>query len=116
MKTTLIAYTIAAILLGGCTSVRVPGSPLAAGSHGITTKSGTEQAHRDIASGQLRLLEAGTRGVCAPGVPDNDKRFAKLPRHRLPCGCTTPNANLWVRYAEAYNLVVVAYVRDQATR
>jgi hypothetical protein len=58
-------------------------------------------------------MEAGTRGVNAPNVPTNDSRFTKLPRHRLPSGCTVPNATAWVRYAEAYNAVVVAQIRKR---
>ena len=116
MKTTLLAFSISALLVSMC----IVGSPAAwhppATPHGITTAAGTEQAHADIAAGNIQLFEAGTRGVSAVGVPAGEPRLAKLPRHTLPCGCTTPNANLWVQYARAYNSVVVAHIFDGASR
>ena len=96
--------------VGGCVSR--DNTALPTSSRGITAERGSEQARRDISAGRVQLLEAGTRGVYAPGLPVDDERFSKLPRHRLPCGCTTPNASLWVRYAEAYNLVVIAHVKN----
>ena len=84
--------------------------------HGITIESGEAQARKDLAAGLLQLLEAGTRGVGAPNVPDGDPRFAKLPHQKLPCGCTTPDANLWFQYAKGYNAAVVEHLRNRAAR
>jgi hypothetical protein len=78
--------------------------------------SGSRQARRDIAAGHLRLMEAGTRGAFAPNVPASDARFSRVPRHRLPSGCTDPNATAWIRYAEAYNAVMVAHIQNNAAR
>jgi hypothetical protein len=116
MRTTLLASFLSALTLSSCVGgsapdFRAPATPL-----GITAASGAEQARSDIAAGHLQLMEAGTRGVFAPNVPADDARFKKLPGHRLPSGCTTPNASLWMRYAEAYNAVVVTNVQKQATR
>ena len=110
MKTAAIALLIS-VLIVGCVSHHSAETVAPTQTQGITAASGREQARRDISTGRIQLLEAGTRGVYAPGVPADDERFARLTRRRLPCGCTTPNADSWVRYAEAYNLVVVDHIR-----
>jgi hypothetical protein len=55
-------------------------------------------------------MKAGTRGVDALGLDFDDKRPTKLPRHRLPSGCTEPNAALWMEYAKGYNEVMVRHI------
>jgi len=107
-----------ALLLSGCTHNRPVISDPPATSLASAAISGAQQAHRDIAAGRLQLMEAGTHGVCAPCVPNKGPslRNATLPRHRLPNGCTTPGAPGWIRYAEAYNAVVVAQVKKQTRR
>ena len=72
--------------------------------------SGSSDAQRDIAAGHLQLMDAGTRGVCTPGVNYDDHRFDDIPRHRLPNGCTNPRAMDYVHYAENYNAVMVDYI------
>ena len=116
MKTTQLAFSLSALVLSSCAVTPTADSPPPGTPHGITAASGAEQARHDVAAGRLQLMEAGTRGVCAPNVPAYDRRLFKLPRHRLPSGCTVPNATAWIRYAEAYNSVVVAHVQKQATR
>ena len=104
MKITILTSTFMAVL--HCSSLFASPS-----DHGISEVSGAEQARKDTAAGHLQICEAGTRGVYAPGVPLKDARFINLAKHRLPNGCTTPNASLWVEYARGYNTVVVEYVK-----
>ena len=113
---TTVALLISALLVGGCVSHNTTDPYTAMPPGEITAASGREQALRDISTGQIQLLEAGTRGIYAPGVPAADEHFAELPRCRLPCGCSTPSADLWVRYAEAYNLVIVNHIKAHFTQ
>ena len=116
MRTTLLVSSISMLLLSSCAHSSPAAGDAATTSLLFPSSSGAQEARRDIAAGRLQLMEAGTRGVFAPNVPTDDRRFSKLPRHRLPSGCTVPNATAWIRYAEAYNFVVVAHVQKQATR
>lgn len=115
VRTMFFAAALSTLLLAGCAQCpptngsTQPAPPL------LPATSGAQQARRDIAAGRLQVMEAGTRGVYASNVPA-DQPFARLPRHRLPSGCIDPNAQAWIRYAEAYNAVLVAHVRKQAPR
>jgi hypothetical protein len=105
----LIALLLGASLTGYAVLFRPPATP-----HGITARSGRAQARADLAAGRLRLLQAGTRGVFAPGVPEKDTRFTRLPRLTLPSGCMNPDASRWMDYAAAYNKVIVARLLDSS--
>lgn len=87
------------------------GSSAMAGPAGITKEGGAAQARKDLAVGKKKVLVAGGEAIFAPGVPNNDPRFARLPREKVPCGCTVPHAAEWFEYATGYNAVVVERVR-----
>jgi hypothetical protein len=109
----LLVFAFWTLLLNGFAHEKSADGSNQAASLLFPSVSGAQQARRDIAAGRLQLMEAGTRGVYAPNVPPDDQRFSKLPRHRLPSGCTTPNAAAWVRYAKAYNQVVVEHIKKE---
>jgi len=73
----------------------------------------TKASKADIAAGHPRIALAGTEDGAQPlGVPDEALPLvAKLPQIVLPSGCTHPLAGEAMIYAEAYNAVLVAYLR-----
>jgi hypothetical protein len=116
MRIGISIISLLTLICGGCAYYGAIGASPIPTPYGITRASGTEQAHRDLAAGKVRLLEAGTIGVCTPGVEPTDTRFAQVPRHTLPVGCNTPNAHSWVEYAEGYNAVVIARLEKELPR
>src|SRR3954470_10987972 len=114
MRIGLSVVLVLAVSTSGCAFYGATGASPLPTPYGITRASGTEQAHRDLAAGKVRLLKAGTIGVYTPGVEAKDSRFAQVPRHKLPVGCTTPNAHSWEEYAEAYNAAVVAHLQKDS--
>jgi uncharacterized protein YceK len=113
VKNLFLALSLSTIILSGCSSQRSPDEPP---RFAIVSIAGSTQAGRDIAAGKLQLMEAGGYAVYAPGIPENNARFARLPRKRLPNGCTNPNEDWWFEYAKAYNAVVVAHVQKPKSR
>lgn len=77
----------------------------------LSEAGGAEQARKDLAAGKVKVLVGGGIAIFAPGVPDKDPRFARLPHESVPCGCTTPHAPEWFAYATGYNAVVVEHIR-----
>lgn len=111
MRIVHLSLSFFVFVLSNCIQYGAWGARPLPAPHGITEASGAEQARCDIAVGKLQLLEAGTRGVYTPGVPFGVARFDHIPRHKLPVGCTTPDAGKWVEYAEGYNAVVLAHLK-----
>ncbi len=103
----MLCLLLILLFSGGC-AVAAPG--------GITKAGGAEQARKDLVAGKVKVLVGGGIAVYAPGVPDKDPRFARLPHETVPCGCTAPHAAEWFEYATGYNAVVVDHVRRGGAR
>lgn len=71
------------------------------------------EAHRDIASGHMKIYTAGTIARHEIAIAPEDKAIVrKLPRDdSLPAGCTVPEAGPAIDYARAYNREIVRYLR-----
>src|SRR6202035_5200635 len=80
----------------------------------LSPQAAEREAHRDIASGHIKLYLAGTIGVYPVGVDSADFPLVKnLPRlDTLPSGCTNPQAGAGIDYARAYNREIVRYLRS----
>jgi hypothetical protein len=77
----------------------------------LSPQAAQAEARRDIRSRSAKIYLAGTRGVYEVGVPESARPFVEsLPRsHKLPAGCTPPDASVAVNYATAYNEEIVRY-------
>jgi len=113
---TILALSLAALMLGGCahSDPQDPESP--ATSLVNPAGSGAAQARRDLKAGRLQLVEVPTVGLAPPDAASNDPRFANIPKHHLPMDGTGRNAALWARYARAYNAVVIKEFDKEITR
>ena len=105
-KTTLLACSLALWMMSGCAYMdpEDPKSPIA-----NPEMSGKRQAHIDLHANQIQLMEAGKPGVDPEEVAPNDPRFRFIPRKQLPSGPGEPHAAAWVKYARAYNKVVMKH-------
>ena len=94
-----------ALLTVSCVSAPFIGS--------LSPQAGERAAHRDIASGRMKIYRAGTRASSEVGVEPADRAFvAQLPRDStLPIGCTVPHASEAVDFARAYNRQIVIHFR-----
>ena len=101
-----VVFAVLAGLMCSCATAPLVGS--------LSPQAAQREAHRDIQSGHMKLYLAGTRGVYTVGVEAADLPLVKgLPRlDTLPSGCTDPNANAGITYAEAYNQEIVRYLRS----
>ena len=95
-------------LIGYKIYTRPPATP-----HGINAKCGRKQARVDLARRKIRFMEAGTNATFTPGVPSDSPTYAKIPRWKLPSGCTTPDASAWIDYAAGYNDFILDHLHDR---
>jgi hypothetical protein len=79
----------------------------------LSPEAAVREAHRDIASGHMKLYRAGTRASYEVGVEQSDLALvASLPRdNRLSRGCMDSLASEHAEYARAYNTEIVHYCR-----
>jgi len=106
-RTTLLAFSIGMLMMGGCAHVDPDDPDSSAAMLANPAMSGARQAHRDLKAKQIQLMEAGVVGVDPPEVAPNDPRFRNIPRKHLPSGPDEPHAAAWAKYARAYNAVVI---------
>jgi hypothetical protein len=102
----LIAVGFAAVALS-CSSTPPASS--------LTTQAARTEAHRDIASGHMKIYFAGTRaaGPVEADAPGDWALISKLPQdHRFSKGCIDPDSQIHIAYARAYNQVIILYLRD----
>ena len=73
------------------------------------------EARRDIAAGHLKIYVAGGRASSEVGVSAADQHLVRALPHdrRLSFGCTDHDLPQHVAYAEAYNRLVVRYLRSR---
>jgi hypothetical protein len=97
---------LVACLLCACSSMPIVGS--------LSPQAAQREAHRDIASGHMKIYLAGTIASHEVGVAPEDRVLIKrLPRdNRLSGGCTDPDASAHIAYATAYNREIVRYMRE----
>ena len=103
-SSSLIALLLLALLLG-CKS-----------PYSYSEREVHQQAVRDaqaaIVSGELRICEAGTFAIYAPGISGSDLQTVRdVPRRVLPSGCTNPEAGRSIAYAEVFNREILRYLR-----
>ena len=81
----------------------------------LTAEGARAEAHRDIASGHMKIYFAGTYAAGPVGADSSGDwaLISKLPQdHRLSKGCTDPDSEIHIAYARAYNQVIIRYLRD----
>src|SRR5947207_475320 len=100
-KTFLAISLAASLLMGGCATVTMdtdnPDAPIP--SLANPSLCGSQQAHRDLRAGQIRVMEAGQVGLDPEEIAPNDGRLRNIPRVRLPWGVGVKNAVAWAKYA-----------------
>jgi hypothetical protein len=100
-----VLVSLVACLICACSSLPIIGK--------LSPQAAQREAHRDIASGHMKIYTAGTIARSEVGIAPEDKGIIrKLPRDdSLPAGCTVPEAGPAIDYARAYNREIVRYVR-----
>lgn len=115
-RTLLLTLALAASMLGGCAH----SDPLDPDSPEISlinpAASGKADARRDLKAGKLQLIEVPQLGLAKPDADSTDPRFANIPKHHLPTDGTDRHAAAWVKYAKAYNAVVIRDFEKEVTR
>ena len=97
--------SLLAVAICSCGSVAPP--------RDLSASAAERDAQRDIAAGRLQIYMAGGRASSAVGIPAGELHLVReLPRNTsLSLGCVDEHLREHIAYAEAYNRVVLHYVR-----
>jgi hypothetical protein len=113
-KTMLLTFAIATLIFAGCahSDPQDPDSPKI--SLVNPAASGRDDAHRDLKAGKMQLIEVPQIGLAPPDEASNDPRLGNLTKRYLETDGRHKEA--WVKYAKAYNAVVIKEFEREITR
>jgi hypothetical protein len=112
----LLTLSLAALIFAACTHTD-PEDPDAPRISLINPEgSGKADARRDLKAGKLQLIEVPTIGLAPPDAASNDPRFSNITKRHLGVDGNDRHAAAWVRYAKAYNAVVIKDFEKEVTR
>ena len=106
MTLRFLLFAAFAVLVVSCSSVPPTSS--------LTPEAARSEAHRDIASGHMKIYFAGTYAAGPIGA-DSPGDWALISRlsqdNRLSRGCIDPDSQVHIAYARVYNREIIRYLR-----